>query len=79
MYLPRNTKWMLYFWNTYFVNTSYGQIKYQMHCIRKSPIKNKNKPKFCKNKVIKLEKKITLLEITAYSYTGFSLRSVKTT
>lgn len=51
-----------------------------MHCIRKkNPIKNKNNPKFCKNKVIKLEKKITLLEITAYSYTGFSLRSVKTT
>lgn len=50
-----------------------------MHCIRKSPIKNKNKLKLCKNKVIKLEKKITLLEITAYSYTGFSLRSVKTT
>lgn len=55
--------------------------KLNIKCVvlAKNPIKNKNKPKFCKNKVIKLEKKITLLEITAYSYTGFSLRSVKTT
>lgn len=48
-----------------------------MYCIRKNFIKNKNKLKFCKNKVIKLEKKIILLEIIVYSYIGFLLRSVK--